>query len=178
MVYGLTFRTFACRIEEKDWGIAMPANEIRSKFKSMRQLCAEIENEFVEMDKIEKEWNKNIQGLKYQCRVLENRIEALNTKIKGDPPKVLPFAGKIGFVKPGQGKCPECEHELEKRQAFCQYASHYARLDEFLFCSKCKTHFIIEFKNMPKCRTRYCKNPAYHNGLCFECLKHNNYEVR
>lgn len=56
LVYSLTFQPFACRIEKKDWGIAMPANEIRSKIKSMRQLCAEIENEFVEMDKIEKEW--------------------------------------------------------------------------------------------------------------------------
>ena len=92
----------------------MAVNEIRSRLKAVRQLCAEIENEFPAMDKIEKEWEKNVQRLKYQCRVLENRIEALNTKIEGDPPKVLPFAGKIGFVKPGKGKCPECEHELEK----------------------------------------------------------------
>lgn len=154
--------------------------KLRPRLQTIQAYCRDIDDAIEDMQEEENQWRHRIKELKYQCTVLEARIASMRSIVEKDLTKPQPFAQKSKPISKAIKLCPHCGEALERRVAFYQYNPRYVCIDSFMYCVRCQLYFhlMTDEEMGGKCKMRHCNQPAFHKGLCFDHLKHDNYEVR
>lgn len=152
--------------------------------------------DFEGMELIEKELKKRQKGLVYKCSLLESELNKATQKFFNSSEEKYPIANDIIEIEPEVCCCLNCGGDLDFCKAFYLYDENHIKIGTFLKCEKCKQYYIpkapseivskyllephIDLEENPhmKCKSPHCNNTAFYKGLCFECWKHENYEVR
>lgn len=186
----------------------LPIDELESRLRDVRGYLSNIEDELENMRAMDKKWRDRKQEAKFECFALQKELNDIFEAFIKTPHKNYSFASSPLDIETGVESCPKCGCELEFRTAFFQNDKTHVKIGSFLYCERCKQYYdvlksvkednprkkyspIINLILKPekieyldgeymfiKCKNPNCNRPAWHNGFCFMCWKHENYEVK
>ena len=186
----------------------LPIDELESKLEDVRAYLDNMEDELENMKATDKKWRIKRDEMRNTCGLLRDELNGIFQKFIESPHKIYPFANNLLDIETGVEHCPKCNCEFEFRMAFFQNDKSHVKIGSFLYCERCGQYYdvlksidssnsragyarIINLITKPKeieysdgeymyvkCKNPHCNNMAWHNGFCFLCLKHDNYEVK